>query len=375
MASTSTRLGSYFDSYSQSINHFCSFAFIRKITRQVERAHSQRIMDNILAELESMAGAQVTQPEDLDLTIARWQALFEYSYDDAETAILQQRTDLTAVISEDLWEEFKERSDAQGHDRESYSHYLRNQTRTQKNPPSQTAKATGTAVDEYLVRLGGPISSADAIRDLASLSKTPKVSQAPSEDGRPSAQFCHIDGIAKNKIEEWLHITKSSFDPLFIPFPWAAKNFDSISAAPTLGLDTTMPQNKPHVITKPPRPLQDEYPVWYFFYGTLSDTNKLQQLFRELDGEDTSYVLHSARVYGGKLTTWADKYKALVDDTGIYPAEPVSGDAFLVISKEHEDALRAYETRAYEVVRCRISFEDATMGSVDGCTFRICGKQ
>lgn len=39
------------------------------------------------------------------------------------------------------------------------------------------------------------------------------------------------------------------------------------------------------------------------------------------------------------------------------------------MSKEQEDALRAYETEKYEVVRCRIEMEGGEV--VMGCTFRF----
>ena len=48
--------------------------------------------------------------------------------------------------------------------------------------------------------------------------------------------------------------------------------------------------------------------------------------------------------------------------------EEVRGSAYIVTSKEHEDALRLYETDKYEVVRCTIQFEGS---AVQGCTFRF----
>ena len=231
---------------------------------------------------------------------------------------------------------------------------------------------------EYLVKLEGPINSANALRDIARLPTIPKIIQTQSEDDESPAQFCRINGTAKNNIVEWLLqniVQTSSFRPTFIPINRAPKDFDPGSAAPTLGLDTTMPQNRPHYTrdTTPWRPLQEEYPVWYFFYGTLASSETLKRLFSELD-EDEEYVLHPARVRGGRLTTTRDNaYKALVDDDGLYPAEPIPGHAFLVKTEGHEDALRYYETNLYEVVRCRIEFEEESRGVVEGCTFRFRG--
>lgn len=41
------------------------------------------------------------------------------------------------------------------------------------------------------------------------------------------------------------------------------------------------------------------------------------------------------------------------------------------MSEDHEDALRKYETNAYEVVRCTIL---TNFGEVKGCTFRFIGN-
>lgn len=112
--------------------------------------------------------------------------------------------------------------------------------------------------------------------------------------------------------------------------------------------------------------MQNQYPVWYFFYGTLANTEVLS---RQLSlPEDKISLLAPAIISGGVIKTWASKYKALVDGSS---SCLVKGSAFQVMSREQEDALRSYETDNYEVVRCEIS----TGGSaVPGCTFRFVGK-
>jgi hypothetical protein len=101
----------------------------------------------------------------------------------------------------------------------------------------------------------------------------------------------------------------------------------------------------------------------YFFYGTLADSDILS---RHLGlSEEETPVLRSAKVGGGRLECWAGKYKALVDAPS---GKAVSGFAYEVTSEKREDALRAYETDNYEVVRCHISV-DSRM--VKGCTFRF----
>lgn len=120
-----------------------------------------------------------------------------------------------------------------------------------------------------------------------------------------------------------------------------------------------------------PRPQRDEFPVYYFFYGTLVNTTTLQCLLGHLDGPDTQYELHPASITGGILRTWGSgKYKALTDGPS---TAVVRGAAFLVASEEHENALRSCETGVYEVVRCRIVLDSQEGGFVDGCTFRYVG--
>ena len=73
-----------------------------------------------------------------------------------------------------------------------------------------------------------------------------------------------------------------------------------------------------------------------------------------------------ARTGGGKLGTWLDKYRALLDGE---PGDVVEGFGFLVRSVEDEDKLRTYETDAYEAVRCSMEFRNGEV--VPACTFRF----
>jgi hypothetical protein len=59
-------------------------------------------------------------------------------------------------------------------------------------------------------------------------------------------------------------------------------------------------------------------------------------------------VLLPAMPMDGKLRMWATNYRALVDAQG---NSTVRKNAYHVLSKEYEDALRMYETDRYEVVR------------------------
>lgn len=144
--------------------------------------------------------------------------------------------------------------------------------------------------------------------------------------------------------------------------PPAAKSFDHNSLYPTLGIDFTLPQHRLINNDSPVRPLQDEYPVWYFFYGTLADPESLST---KLGIAEDEIELHPAQVYGGALGRWAGRYLALVDGEA---QQSVAGYGYLVRSEEDEAKLRAYETNAYEVVRCRMEMEDRV---VPACTVRF----
>lgn len=100
--------------------------------------------------------------------------------------------------------------------------------------------------------------------------------------------------------------------------------------------------------TAEPTPTQNQYPVWYFFYGTLGNPDVLKRLL----GVDPIY--RPASVAGGEMIEWGGKYKALIDA----PGSAVEGVAFMVEREEVEDALRCYETDKDEVVRCEIGMKD-----------------
>jgi hypothetical protein len=71
----------------------------------------------------------------------------------------------------------------------------------------------------------------------------------------------------------------------------------------------------------------------------------------------------------GRMETWGKgKYHALVDGP---ETSRIRGSVYQVMSEEHEDTLRKYETSVYEVVRCLIEMNGMM---VEGCTFRFVGK-
>jgi len=156
-----------------------------------------------------------------------------------------------------------------------------------------------------------------------------------------------------------------------VPEGKAYKELCPHSVYPTLGKDATLPQYRsqdPDLLDEPPSfgQGQNQYPVWYF-YGTLADVAKLRSLLPLAENEMP--ILHEATIMGGSMKTWGHgKYNALVHGA---ETSCIKGAAYQVKSEEHEDALRKYETSAYEVVRCSIEMNGIF---VQECTFRFVGE-
>jgi len=246
-------------------------------------------------------------------------------------------------------------------------------TKTVTKPTStqQTILSPAQARSVYLLKLDGPIPTTVQVQIAANLPNIPESHYGSSDEG--NSVFCKVDGQTKMAIENWLSTQKEPiFRPLFVPIGRAYKDLSSHSLYPTLGKDTILPQFRPqdpHLLSTTPYfgRTQNQYPVWYFFYGTLASVPKLCSLLSLSEGETP--ILHKASVIGGKMETWGEgKYKALVDGPEM---SRIKGSAYQVMSEEHEDALRKYESEAYEVVRCIIEMNGTT---VEGCTFRFVGE-
>ncbi|TVY30879.1 hypothetical protein LHYA1_G000780 [Lachnellula hyalina] len=223
----------------------------------------------------------------------------------------------------------------------------------------------------YALKLDGPISTPQKVQTAANLSTVPESYHGSNEGG--DAAFCKVDGRSKIAIENWLSTQKeTTFKPLFVPEGRAYKELCPDSLYPTLGKDTTLPQYRPqslHLLEQAPSfgRTCKQFPVWYFFYGTLTDIPKLHSLLSL--SEDEVPILHEAGVVGAMMKSWGmGKYNALVNGP---ESSCVGGSACLVMSEEHEYALRKYETSAYEVVRCLIQMNGIV---VKGCTFRFAGE-
>ncbi|KAH9985004.1 hypothetical protein F4779DRAFT_322317 [Xylariaceae sp. FL0662B] len=286
-------------------------------------------MDSILYDLEFMAQnatSQIYWQDESDYeAIQRWQKLFGYSRTEAIQKIEYHMNDLNRIpVSWEHWEMVREEKEAEGHNKTSYSHSLS----LARSRPEHRRPASARKHSVFLMKLEGPFADALAVQTIGKLSQAPVVHQGTDDTGM-IANFCKIGSSTKDTILQFLTQSQSIFRPTFIPYSKAEKDLCRNSAHPTLGIDATMPQHRPNHSKTVFAPAQNEYPVWYFFYGTLAEEEKLRWLL------ETDPVYSSATVRGGFLKTWAGKYKALVDS----PSDKetvVNGRACLIATPEQE---------------------------------------
>lgn len=298
--------------------------------------------------------------------IARWQKIFAYSYSEAVEQVTNQKNDYSRCkVSDDLWDLVKSQKKAQGYSRQAYEHEIKTGGRsaTSHDQRVTTGISASQASATYLVLLECVLSTPEKIQAAARSPEQPQTVQASSETG--DSVFCRIDGNMKQAIEIWLSQQKSTFRPTFVRLSRAKKDLTTTSIHPTLGIESTLPQHRSSFSQTSFSPLQDEYPVWYFFYGTLANSAFLTRLLSLPETEHP--LLVPANISRGIIKTWQDKYNALVDGAS---ADCVHGLAHRVTTKEREEALLLYETEKYEVVRCSIMMESET---VQGLTFRYAG--
>lgn len=306
---------------------------------------------------------------DDDLTsnqVTNWQRIFHYSRTEAILKIKEHRADITRLtVSDEVWNLM--RSKLGGYDREAFEHELSlNQKTPSKSVSSIVRKAIPQSDASVLFKLGKaslnePLSTLGEVQAAAQMSAAPKTFTGNDEEGC-DVVFCQLDTIAQEQIKLYLHKIGSRFQPTFVPHSQARKDLSEHSAYPMLGLDTTLPQYRLQNEDDFVKPKQTQYPVQYFFYGTLADPEVLTRILRL--HHPPTYQL--AAIAGGIVKTWASKYKALVDG----PSEAkVNGWAYWVDTEEQELALRSFETAKYEVVRCIIVLEGGAQQP--GCTFRF----
>ncbi|KAJ0160320.1 hypothetical protein CTA2_8167 [Colletotrichum tanaceti] len=293
---------------------------------------------DFLDELESMAQSAVTNPDEPDYDdVKRWQFLFGYTYSDAARKIRDHRSNFARVQVPELhWDMVRAEKEAQGYDKESYE-YSCGLAPSQKRTHAEKMKKPAI----YLLKLEGSFSSPEDVRMVCGASPALSPTFSGTDDNGTAASFIEVDEATKKILLDYLSETGSTFQPTFIRCSKAEKDLSATSLHPTLGSEATLPQNRPSCLSgsKPDirlLPAQDQYPVWYFFYGTLADPNVLENL---LGVQNPAYL--AANVRGGRLATWGGKYKALTDAPA-YELGRVEGHAYLVTNKDQEDSLRWY---------------------------------
>ncbi|KAL8731339.1 MAG: hypothetical protein Q9181_004336 [Wetmoreana brouardii] len=296
--------------------------------------------------------------------------------DSCEREYEPSEEDITRWVSDELCETVRSRKEAQGFDREAYEYMVGSDGPLAAS--RVTTKVYGSSASQvdtsWLLKLEGVLGTPEQIQKIANLHQLPQVFPGISTTG--DALFCSINGETKESIEHWLLEKRHPVKPIFVRDCIARKALAADSVQPALGpeiqyrecaaapiVDTTLPQHRGSSRRSFHPVIQDEYPVWYFFYGTLQDPDLLirQQLLPEKEHP----VMITAHVLGGLIKMWGENYKALVDGA---ETDIVHGSAYEVTSEEQEEALRRYETEHYEVVRCIITMPNQT---IQGLTFRF----
>ncbi|ATY63520.1 oxidoreductase domain containing [Cordyceps militaris] len=297
-----------------------------------------------------------------DSDVEHWRVLFQLTRAEAIEEITNWRLDLgRESLSQSAWETIKESKAASGFNKESYAYSLARGWRLK--PQNITSTAADNSM--YLLRIQETLPSIRTVQDLLNTDKLNIVSGL-DDDGK-SVQFCYMTAQMKSLLLCNLALSNSlQFRPTFIQVSIATKNLSDNSRYPTLGIDSTLPQHRPQSSTECFQPAQNEYPVPYFFYGTLADRTVLARVLGLSDENSITYK--PAEVSGATMTMWANKYRGLVDSD---QDDTVEGVVYLVRSHEEEEALRIYATAKYEVVRCLIRLSSEPKSRMAGLTFRL----
>jgi hypothetical protein len=211
----------------------------------------------------------------------------------------------------------------------------------------------------YLIRLRGPFPTPRDIANALGLSRVPQLENGEAEDGE--ASFCRLSESSVNALDVWVRKHHPNHNMTKVRVGLAHKDFGDL---PVLGRDPTLPHHRPQTAVGTVKQRVLEYPVHYFFYGTLADPERLERLL----GIPASGLspLQPATVLDGHVEIWAGKYRALVDA----PGAKADGFAYAVTSSDQEEALRVYEGDHYEVVAARIVVGGQ---EIVGRTFRFAG--
>lgn len=127
--------------------------------------------------------------------LIQWQRLFNYTSAEAAALISTQRADITRDRISDLhWSLVTDAEEASGYDREAYEHRLQLRDLLQ----SQSLQSG----DKFIFRLGGLLSSAEKVMEVAGLKGKPPVLKGETAVGE--AEFCCVEVEARKRTEEWL---------------------------------------------------------------------------------------------------------------------------------------------------------------------------
>lgn len=211
----------------------------------------------------------------------------------------------------------------------------------------------------YLLRLEDPIPTPRHLATVIGLSRVPQLENGTAEDGE--ASFCRLSQSSINALDSWA--TRQHLKTKLTKIRLGLAHEDP-GPLPMLGRDPTLPHHRPISSASLTEQQALEYPVHYFFYGTLADPERLERLF----GIPASELapLRPATLLDGHVGTWAGKYRALVDK----PGAKVNGFAYKVTSTDQGEALRVYEGDNYEVVAAKLIVDGEEM---IGRTFRFAG--
>ena len=303
-----------------------------------------------------------------DDVITRWQQLFCYTRAEAIDRINQLRSNFSRErVSDEHWELVRRNKEAEGYDREAYEHEIdcgrKTTSRAAGGIRAGVSVGQASTKSTYILKLEGPLDTAAKIQEAAGLEIVPAIITGTGDLGE--ASFVTIDSTAKDAIILYLSKQRISFAPTFIRVSKSGKDLSDYSIHPTLGVDSNLPQHRPDTINDKFFPTQNQYPVWYFFYGNLAVPEILTR--RLVLSEPPIFT--PATVAGGVIKRWKGTYNTLLDEPDTVS---VDGWAYLVATEEHEDALRFYETENYEIVRCSILMKDGR-DVVKGLTFIFAG--
>jgi len=310
-----------------------------------------------LSELEGMA---LNTMDFVDETVAaddirRWGKVFGLSLEEAESQISVYRSDFGRKgVSDEHWDLVFLEMENQGHNRESYEYSL-----AHIKPTTQSHLKRQSPNSRFILRLEGPVNTPESVQEYAGLIIKPNI----LFDDETQSRFVVLTACEREKLETAVSAHYKSFRPLFIKISMANKELLTYSVAPKLGFDTTLPHHRPTLAAanlKPCYPAAGQYPVVYFFYGTLAEPTRLKALL----GLSSEPELARAKVFGGVLKQWGT-YKALEDGPN---GSKVDGHMFELETEAQEDILRCYETEKYEVVRCDIQAQNRLL---PGLTFRF----